>query len=902
MIGTRLGPYEITAKLGEGGMGEVYRATDSKLKRDVAIKVLPQAFTEDKERLARFEREAQLLAQLHHPNVASIFGLEVADGQRALVMELVDGPTLAERLSAGAIPVEESLAIARQIAEALEAAHEKGIVHRDLKPPNIKLTADGTVKVLDFGLAKAMDPVAGSTAATDLAHSPTLVNSPTLTAAGTRLGVILGTAAYMAPEQARGGAVDKRADIWAFGVVLYEMLAGGSLFAAETVSDTLAGVLKTEVDVWRLPATTPAAIRRLLRRCLERNPKNRLHDIADARLVLDDVLAGRTDESSTAAAAPGRSRKASWLGWTVAALLAIALAGLALRGREPAPRRELYRFTIAASSGVAIDGGAGNSAISPDGRRVVFVGGDAEGRQGLWIQSLDEIRARLLAGTEGASYPFWAPDSRRVAFFAQSKLKRVGIDGGRIDVLCDAPEGRGGAWGRAGTLVFAPEVSGPLSAVPEEGGVARPVTRIEESERAISHRNPSFLPDGKRFVFIADPGANIAEGRVYLGSLDGGEARLLYSSRRAPVFAAPGFLIDAIDDRLVARPFDPAAGELRGEPQRLEETTPQYVNTQDRAASVSESGALLVAAEEGRGSKIVWLDRRGRRQGEISLPKERFFGPRLSPDGRRLAVVASAGTERGDLWLVDLETEQASRLTFHAGWEHYPVWSPDGSRIVFQTNRSGVHDLWIRDLRSGEERALYASATAWKTPRSWVGGTLLFGSTERKTGFDLSLYHPDRPDEPPVPVVASPASERDGVISPDGRWLAYVSSESGRDEIYVVSLPDARIKHQMTTGGGSHPLWTRGGRELVYATPAVAIASIPVTPGDALAFGGSETLFPAPRASFSSGGLDSFFDVSADGERFVVIEPEGQESQALIVVTDWRAQLAERRVAMTERR
>jgi Tol biopolymer transport system component len=813
-------------------MGEVYRASDARLEREVAIKVLPATFAGEAERIARFEREAKLLASLNHPSVAHVYGFEQAtldDGASVhfLAMELVEGEDLAQRLKRGAIPVDEAVEIAKQIAEALEAAHERGIVHRDLKPANVKVTADGKVKVLDFGLAKAFaaDPMASS-GAHDLSQSPTLA-----TAAGTQAGVILGTAAYMSPEQARGKAVDRRADIWAFGVVLFEMLTGRRLFEGETVSDVLANVLKQDVD-WSLLPSVPAELQRLLRRCLARDPRRRLHDVADARIALEDAQAETPETAppagrSTSAAASGWGR----LGWVVAAVLALLLAGLWLRGRGPAPQRPFYRFVLSAASGATIASGAGYSAISPDGRRVVFVGSDAEGRQGLWVQELDQVQARPLAGTEGARYPFWAPDSRRVAFFSDSKLRKVALEGGRAEVLCDAPEGRGGSWGRAGTIVFAPEVAGPLSAVAEDGGTPRPVTRVVEADTAISHRNPSFLPDGRRFVFIADPGADVREGRVFIASIDGGEARELYRSRRAPVFTAPGYLIDAIDDRLVARPFDPEAGELRGEPLRLEQATPEVVNTQDRAASVSDSGVLLVPSPGTGRTRMVWTDRRGLRSREVPLPGERFSGPRLSPDGRRLALVSNSARPEGDLWVVDLESEQASRLTFQAGSDNFPVWSPDGARIVFQTARAGVNDLWLLDAKGGSERSLYASPVAWKEPRSWVGNTLAFVTGERDTGFDISMLDPERPEQPPVKLLGSRASEYDAAISPDGRWLAYGSNESGAAEIYVVSLPDARVKYQVTTGSGQHPVWTRGGRELIYLQSGNLLTSVAVTIG-----------------------------------------------------------------------
>ncbi len=889
--GTRLGPYEITAPLGEGGMGVVYRATDSKLKCEVAIKVLPETFAADPERLARFEVEAQVLAQLQHPNIASIYGLEESSGVRALVMELVEGEDLADRLKRGPLPPDEALAVARQIAEALEAAHEKGIVHRDLKPANVKLTPDGKVKVLDFGLAKAMDPAAGGASAADLARSPTLMNSPTKTAAqGTQLGVILGTAAYMSPEQARGGAVDKRADIWAFGVVLHEMLTGRPLFAAATVSDTLAGVLKTEIDFRVLPEGTPAPVHRLLRRCLERDARRRLRDVGEARVALE----GPFETDAVAAAPPSpSSRRSGRLGWAVAALLAVAVGALAFRAFAPAPRPKLLRFTISSASGASVVSGAGSSALSPDGRRVVFVGSDTTGRQGLWIQELDQVRARLLPDTEGARYPFWAPDSRRVAYFAKGKLRRVSIDDGRGEEICEAVEGRGGSWGSAGKIVFAGAVTGPIRAVSETGREASPVTQLEKPADEISHRFPAFLPDGRKFLYIAQPGTGGEVGSVYLASLDDPMSRLLFRTKRAPIYAEPGYLIYATDDHLVAQPFDPKKGEFRGEPRRLEEKTPAYVNQHDRVASASASGVLLVPTSETTGTRIEWLDRRGRLVGEVPLPRGSFVSPRLSPDGGRLATYADGEkASNADLWVVDLASEKTSRLTFAAGLNRFPIWSPDGSELVFQSDRSGVFNLLVRPSSGvGSERVIFESPTSWKVPRSWVRGLIAYETVEKETGFDVWLLSSDRPAEPPVHLLHTPASENDPQISPDGRWLAYASNESGREEVYVVSLPDAKTKYQVTTEGGRHPIWTRHGRELFYMTPGFSIAAVPVTPGESLSFGAPATLFPQPRPNWGTGSDQALFDVSADGNRVVVMVPENQGSQTLVVVTDWLAEL-----------
>ena len=559
----------------------------------------------------------------------------------------------------------------------------------------------------------------------------------------------------------------------------------------------------------------------------------------------------------------------------------------------PKPRPGLLRFTISSASGAAIAAGAGSSAISPDGRRVVFIGSDSAGRQGLWIQELDQVRARFLAETEGATYPFWAPDSRRVGFFAKGKLRRVALDDGRVEPICDAIEGRGGSWGSAGTIVFAGSVTGPIAAVAADGGAPRAVTAIENPEEEISHRFPAFLPDGQQFLYLADPGTGGEEGAVYLASLAGGPRRLLFKSRRAPIYAEPGYLIYAIDDRLVARPFDARSGELRGEPRRLEEATPSYVNTQDRAASVSRSGALLVPTAQVGGTRIGWLDRRGRLVGEVPLPQENFASPQLSPDGSRLALFSDGPREsEADLWVVDLATEQASRLTFAPGIDRYPVWSPDAARLAFQSERSGVFDIWERPASGGgAERSLYASPTSWKIARNWVGDYLAFETVEKATGFDIWLLRPERPADPPVHLVHSAASENDPRISPDGRWLAYASNESGRSEIYVVSLPDARTKYQVTTEGGRHPIWTRGGRELFYMTSAYAVAAVAVTPGETLTFRSPVTLFPQPRPNWGTGADQALFDVTADGDRIVVLVPENQGSQTLVVVSDWLSEL-----------
>ena len=548
LIGQTFGPYRITAALGAGGMGEVYRAIDTKLGRDVAIKVLPTELARDAERLARFEREAKLLASLNHPNIAHVYGFESAtlpDGSvvHFLAMELVPGEDLSERLRRGAIPAEEALAIARQMAEGLEEAHDGGIVHRDLKPANVKLTPDGKVKVLDFGLAKASAVEAAAGSGADLSQSPTLART------GTQAGLILGTAAYMSPEQARGKPVDKRSDIWAFGVVLYEMLSGQRLFAGETVSDVLAGVLKTEIDLGKLEPSTPPSVRRLLRSCLERNPKNRLHDIADARLALDEALTGKDDVVS-AVAVPVPRRPLVWLVGAGALGVGLALGWLLTRGLPPgdAGRNEAplhVEFKITAPAGTSLVSGL---ALSPDGQKLAFVAQGEEEGSALWIRTLAGTEAKMLPGTTGARYPFWSPDGRRIGFFAQNRIKVTDLLGGETRAVAETgvtQDMRGGAWGATDVIVFTPSAVGSLYKVPVRGGKAEAATRIAEGSATGTHRWPSFLPDGKRFLFYGSTGTGVEPGMLYLGKLGSLDAKPLGPATSSGVWAAPGYLLYA---------------------------------------------------------------------------------------------------------------------------------------------------------------------------------------------------------------------------------------------------------------------------------------------------------------------------------------------------------------------
>ena len=903
--GSRLGPYEVTGKLGEGGMGEVWRATDSRLKREVAIKVLPALFTEDRERLARFEREAQLLAQLHHSNIASIFGLEESDGVRALVMELVEGPTLAERMASGPLPVEEALGIALQIAQALEEAHEKGIVHRDLKPQNVKVTADGRVKVLDFGLAKAMEggAGAGTSSASHPMTSPTFLNSPTLTALhGTQLGVILGTAAYMAPEQARGGSADKRADIWAFGVVLFEMLAGRSLFAGETVSDTLAGVLKSDVDVTLLPGPTPPAIRRLLRRCLERNPRNRLHDIADARIVIEEVLSGRHDEAAPAGIGAGAMpapARARWI--SAAAALAAGLAlgalgaalwtGAAGLGRRGAP---LTRLELSLPEGA---GQVRGLALSPDGRKIAFAARGEDGRVALWVRSLDSLDARSLPSTEGARYPFWAPDSRRLAYFSPRGLSWIDSTGGaplEIATTSTIENVRGGAWGADDLILYTPHFTGPILAVPAKGGASTPATRLPESGELGTTRFPCFLPDGRRFVYYASAGTGTEPGTLHLGRVGTLESKRLGPANSAALFAEPGYLLYARGDSIVAHRFDERREELVGEPVALGIEMGSSLNVSGLRSIAVSAGGLLVYRNDRRGTtQLVVADRTGREVGGLEGTGSTWhYAPRLSPDNRALAVShLDVRSGFGEIWVHDLARRLAVRLTLGTGDDYMPTWLPGADEILYASTRTTPGDLYRVPLDRPGEGRLWLGARTYQSPCAVTpdGRRLVFERADERGRNGLWIRDLAGEGEA-TRLWPSTASEFSCDVSPDGRWLAYVSDSTHAWEVYVRRLDGSGGPIRISPDGGMQPLWRRDGRELFYLDPRGQLVAVPVEPGDPLRPGAAQPLFAAGLEE----ATDRQYDAFADGQRFVLNRTELADTSPLHVVLDWRA-LLERR-------
>jgi eukaryotic-like serine/threonine-protein kinase len=875
--GNKLGSYEIVVRIGAGGMGEVYRAHDTRLNRDVALKVLPSEFANDAERMGRFKREAQLLASLNHTNIAAIYGLEESGGVRALIMELAEGPTLAERILKNRIPLDEALSIARQIAEALEAAHEKGIIHRDLKPANIKITPEGVVKVLDFGLAKALEEEAAVADASE---------SPTLSLAATKAGVILGTAAYMAPEQARGSGVDKRCDVWAFGVVLYEMLTGKQLFAAATVSDILAAVLRADVDWSMLPANTPASIRTLLRRCLNKDRKQRLQAIGDARIVIEEYISNPAAASVQEAIVLSGSRKLrEKFGWNLAIVLALAVVALAiLYFRQADGEALLTRLQVVTPS----TSDPVSFAISPDGRSLVFVVSEG-GQDRLRLRLLDQITPRTLAGTEGAKYPFWSPNSQSIGFFANRQLKWVNVAGGEPQIIADAPEARGGTWSKDDLIVFAPEYQAPLYSVPAKGGGKPvPITRVD-SETHLGHIFPQFLPDGRKLLFYAW-GKNAG---IYFASLDSPEPKRLPVTSKLPAsYAPPGYLLFMQEHTLYAQRFDAKRGELSGDPVLVEENSVESdagLFLGGFSASF-DTGILAYRTVAAARQQMVWVDRHGNEVGTLGQPEESDIGePELSPDGTRLAVCRRIPGGNFGIWLIEMALGRRTHYAFATRFEGSSVWSPDSSRIVFSsTRRSDGGDLYIKTLSTRKDEPLLVEPPQVKWPLDWSkdGQYILYMQLEATTKLDLWAL-PLFVEPKPIPVANTTCDEGIGKFSPDVKWVAYESNESGPFEIYIQQFPGPGERKPVSKGGGIKPRWSRDGKELFYISDGKLMAVSFRSAGPKPEIGKPAELFSkrfAPGGSLSK----QQYDVSPDGQRFLINKIVGEPAVSPItIVTNW---------------
>jgi Tol biopolymer transport system component len=872
-IGQRLAHYEITGHLGSGGMGDVYQATDSKLGRGVAIKLLPDALAHDIERVARFQREARVLASLNHPNIAAIYGLEQAGQQNFLVLELIDGETLAERIRRGPIPVDDAIRIAMQIADALEAAHEreKAIIHRDLKPANVMITHDGKVKVLDFGLAKAyaVDP-----AHADLSTSPTSIGI-----GATMAGMILGTATYMSPEQAKGRAVDRRSDIFAFGSVLYEMLTGRPAFEGEEWTEILGRIVTVDPDWTRLPAATPSALHRLLRRALKKDPHQRLADIHDARLELEDALT--EPASATRSVAPARQARLPWAVAALCALAAMIVGAVALR---PAPTPAEIRLEIQTPATFA----PSEAAISPDGRLIVFVA-SGDGPQRLWVRALDKVESRPLPGTDGADYPFWSPDSRSVGFFATGKLYRIDVSGGAPQALANAPLGFGGSWSGDGTILFALLFNGPLSRVAASGGDAAIVTHVNPPQQ-IAHRFPYFLPDSRHFLFYVV--GNPDTSGIYVGSLDGGNPKRLTSADSPAAYLAPDLIVFVRQQTLVAWHLDLKRGELTGNPITVGEVAGSSVNNA-AGISVSSDGRIAYRAGGPGLRHMVWYDRSGKMLGPASETDDSIVNPELSPDNRSIVFQRNVQSNT-DVWIKDVMRAGLTRLTFDAASDSFPVWSPDGTRVVFNSNRTGKYDLYQKPANgSGADQVLLDTPNL-KLPQDWSrdGRFLLYFEIFPKTGRDLmALPMPTATsaDRTPVVVANTPYDERGGQFSPDGRWVVYETNESGRSEIVVQSFPAPIGKWQMSTNGGVQPRWRPDGKELYFIGLDGKLMATPIEASTSTLVAGTPVaLFPSRIVGGSFAVLKPQYAVSRDG-RFLINQLTDQSGPPPItLILNWK--------------
>jgi eukaryotic-like serine/threonine-protein kinase len=879
--GTKFGPYEILAPLGVGGMGEVYRARDTNLNRDVALKILPALFTNDAERMARFRREAQVLASLNHPNIGSIYGLEESNNLWVLVLELVEGPTLEDRINGGAVPLEEALAIAQQIAEAVAYAHEKGVTHRDLKPANIKITPEGNVKVLDFGLAKVLQEPKNLDF--DPSYSLTCSNPTTVE------GMILGTAAYMSPEQAKGKPVDKRADIWAFGVVLYELLTGGHLFQRETVADSLAAVLKDELD-WNL---IPVKVRPLLQHCLERDPKRRLRDVGDMHLLLES------------ASVPLKTHR-PWFAWSVATVFFVAGGALSLihfreRPLVPAP----VQFQIS-PPGSLPQGDA--FAVSPDGRHLAFAATGSDGVARLWIRDLESLEVRALSD----SYPvrvvhhrvvppfFWSPDSRFIGFQAGRKLAKIEISGGPAQTLCDV-QGIvvGGSWNRDGVIVFADNTRG-LMQVSAAGGVASPLTTFDPSRNEVVHVLPSFLPDGRHFLYLRAARTPENSG-IYVGSLhnkpEEQDSRRLLASTSGPVYVPSsdsdfGHVLFLRRGTLMAQPFDAHRLKLSGEAVQVAAQVGSFIDY--GLFSASGNGVLVYRSAVGQNYQLTWLDRQGRLLGTVAEPGG-YNSMALSPDGRRVAAsrTNSENTPNWDVWLIDVGRHTSTRLTYDQVRATFPVWSADGSSVIFGSIHENETNLYLKLASgAGDQRLLLKSPAAeYQYATSWSRDAhfLLYTVENPGTKSDLWVL-PLQGDRKPTPFLRTEFNESSGQFSPDGHWIAYTSDESGGDEIYVREFSsgsaqgswDAASKWLISKSGGTDPRWRGDGKELFYVAPDGKLMSVDISVNHVF-----ETHAPKPLFQLPPGFIGG--DVAADGRRFLVGVPLTQNASVpFTVVMNWQ--------------
>ena len=895
--GTRLGPYEIVAPLGAGGMGEVFRAKDTRLGRDVAIKVLPQHLSANSEVRARFEREAKTVSSLNHPNICTLHDVGREGDTDFLVMELIEGETLAQRLARGGLATPEVLRLGTQIADALDRAHRAGVIHRDLKPGNVMLTKSGA-KLMDFGLARATG-LAGDRGSSGVTL-PALSQSPTVAQPLTAEGSIVGTFQYMSPEQLEGKEADARADLWALGCVLYEMATGRRAFDGATQASLISAIMRDSPrPMTELAPMSPPALERLVGALLAKDPDDRVQTAHDVKLQLqwagDASSASSQPVASGVVAAPRTRRGGTTLAWTVAGgALVLALASWLLPRSPGTGGAERARLSVPGPPGTRLLSDAESFAISPDGRTLAFLASDSAGTSRLWLRPLDGLTARQLPGTDRARQPFWSPDGRSLGFFADTKLKTIRIETGRIEALCDAPDPRGGSWGSQGSILFAPIAMGSLYSVPSEGGAVALALPPDTTRGETALRYPEFLPDGRGFFFVALPQRGV-DYQVYLGHVGSTDRKALMLAGASPIYAEPGWLVTLQNSRLIAQRFDAGRTKLTGKPVVLGDAPVLGGNNGTRAVSVSRNGILAYPAGRRSDTQLAWLDRSGHVEHLFSLPAGRWEEVTISPDGRRALVSRRGMSDMQNLWLVDLTTGQATQFNTKPSNYFQNIWSPDGRRVVYNSSPRGPPDLFIQTVDGGEPAALHESDELFKNAYGWApdGSFITFESPSHETGWDL-WKQPVDGDRRPVPLVRTPFNEGGGWFSPDGRWLIYYSDEAGLIELYVrpvtgaasrTSIPGTRVAGFISP---SPCWWSPDGREILMRMPDATLRVVDVEPGPAFRCGRARVLF---KIGDNIGGICP----TPDHRRFLAtVNVEEAPEPAIVIDMHWPTALSKK--------